>query len=86
MQQSRQQQNDFMLPYKLANELQQDRGEFGSEDFINVVEAFQAAGGKRAQLEAFDVFKKLSNKDLFERCRKICRLASLLKNIQINKR
>jgi hypothetical protein len=86
MQQSRQQQNDFMLPYKLANELQADRGEFASEDFINIVEAFQAAGSKRAQLEAFEVFKKLSNKDLLDRCQKICRLSSLLKKIQVNKR
>lgn len=81
------QQNDFMLPYKLANELQQDRGQsFSSEDFLNIVESFQAAGGTKAQLRAMECFKKLSNKDLIERCHTICRLANLLKRIQINKR
>jgi hypothetical protein len=82
-----QQHNDVMLPYKLANELQQDRGEsFSSENFLNIVESLQAAGGNKAQLEAFKVFNKLSNSELIVRCNTICRLSKLLKRIQVNNR
>jgi len=81
------QQNDFMLPYRLANELQKNRGEdFSSKDFLNIVESFQAAGGKKAQLRALEVFKKLPEAELIERCHIICRLSALLKRIQANRR
>ena len=76
---------DFMLPYKLANELVDGLDKTPSnEDFICIVESFQASGGEKSQLRAMDVFEKLSFEELISRCRKISKLNKLLLNIQTN--
>ena len=77
--------NDFMLPYKMACKIQQQKERvFAYDDFLTIVEAFQAAGGTKAQTAMFDFYSKLSNEEIVSRCKKICRLNSLLTKVKIN--
>ena len=74
---------NFMLPYHFANEINAEL-KLATNDYINLVDSLQAAGGEKAQKRAFACFKKLSRDDLIERCSHISKLAALLKTIQKN--
>ena len=77
----------FLLPYRLANELVEDPDvELLPEDFIAVVNAFQAVGSEQEQRRTCEVFKKLSREEMLSRCHKISRLTALLNKFQSNKR
>jgi hypothetical protein len=78
---------NFLLPYKLANELVEDADvELLPEDLIAVVESFIASGDEQNQRNTLEVFKRLPRKEMLARCHKIVALTALLKKLQTNKR
>jgi hypothetical protein len=76
----------FLMPYNLAKELDDHFKPLHINDFVNLVEVFQAAGNEKNQHEVFDLFKTLSKEEVISRAYKISKLSRALVLIKKNNR
>jgi len=75
----------IFTPYGLTLDLENHFGKFEPEQFYNVVDAIATGSNQDAQIDVFNLFKKLDKTEVIRRSKIIARLCEVLINTQIRR-
>jgi hypothetical protein len=76
--------DDFFMPVRFAEHLQEIKSSYSIDEFDIMAESFYAVGDRKQQAKLFTLLKTMSLQSILHRCGRINRLSSMFRLVKGN--